>query len=449
MESVVARALGIPRDEVTDDLGYGDIRQWDSLGHVNLMLDVEDAFRLRIEHSDAAHLVSVEAIRRYLSAPSGGRARPEPAESSSPLNPELAGVTMARTEITDVDGELSSVRYRGYSVAELADACSFEEVAHCLLYGDLPSPSQSKEFDDWLVAERALPSELREVLETFRNASAPRAVTAALSTDAAWADSETFEELVIALTARLPTIVATHAALAEGRSAPEPDPSLGHAANALSMITGRAPSEEERRAFEAMLIIQADHGLAPSTLAARVAIGVGADVRSAVAAAANVWFGALHAGAVAEAMEIQAGIISSDDAREVARRWRHGDGRPYGFGHRVHRDGDPRSQVLRDVARRLGEAVGNPQPLLQTDLLVEAVAAEWRGGLSPNFDGYAAPIYRLLGVGGASAPVLFMCARIVGWLAHISEQLANNHLIRPRLDYAGSPPRSIDRGAAR
>ena len=416
--------------------------------HVGLLLALEEHFDFRLGDRDAARLTSVRAIRQFLE--DGARVETNDSEGGpatrSLIDPLQARVTVAHTAISEIDGDRGEIRYRGYSVVDLARRCSFEETAHCLLYGDLASPSQLQEFSRLLAAARTLPDELLPVLEAFRHEPAEHALVAAIAADVAWEKYRTFEELAIALIAKLPTIIATQAALAVGRSAPVPDPDLGHAANTLFMLRGEAPSEKEAAALDATLITQAEFGFAPSTTAARAAIGVEAGVRPALLSALNILSGARHAGTVAKAMELQASILDADDAQHLAQRWRRGEGRPYGFGHRVFRLRDPRSGVLRDRASTLADELADPKPVQQVDLLVEAVAVEWKGALSPNYDCYSATVYRLLGVESTQATALFTCGRVVGLLSHVAEQLANNHLIHPRLQYTGPGPRDVARG---
>ncbi len=304
-------------------------------------------------------------------------------------------------------------------MTDLAQNSTFEEAAHCLLYGELPSPSQTADFAAWLTSERALEQDLIDVIAAFRNESAVNSIIAVLATDSGWKGYSTFEELAIALIAKLPTVVATHAALAAGRPIPNPNPDLGHTANLLFMMRGETPRSVEEKALDRTLVLQMDHGLAPSAASSRAAVGVGTDVRHAVLAGVSVFSGDLHAGAVGKAMEVQARITDADSARTTAGRWRDGEGRPYGFGHRVHKGQDPRSGMMRDVATTLSDALGMHRPLRQVDLLVDAVDEEWRGTLRPNYDGYGAAVYRLLGIDSTLATAVFTCSRIVGLLSHV------------------------------
>lgn len=398
---------------------------------------------MEFDDGAAARLTSVGAIRDFLRRRSGTTALDRVPGDSAADAPGSSGVRSGRTSVTKIDGTVPEIRYRGYSVVDLARTCSFEETAHCLLYGELPTRSQLSDFTDWLVSERKLSEELVDTIGAFRREPTVNAVIAALAADAGWVGDSTFEELAVALIAKLPTLVATHAALARELPPPVPSEDPGHAANLLYMLRGRTADPAEAKALDTTFVMQMDHGLAPSTTSSRAAVGVGADVRLAVVAGIAAFSGSLHAGAVAEAMQVQATITDADSARMVARRWRAGDGRPYGFGHRVHKSGDPRSRPMRDTAADLADALGRREPIEQIDLLVEAVTREWRGTLPPNYDGYAAAIYRLLGIDAGLATAVFTCARVVGLLSHVAEQLGEPFVMPPPPEYLGPLDRAL------
>ena len=193
--------------------------------------------------------------------------------------------------------------------------------------------------------------------------------------------------------AKVPTLVATHAALGDGRPIPAVDAEPGHAANLLHMLHGGPPSPAETRVIDRAMTLQAEHGLAPSTLALRVALGVGTTVVAALGATAEVFAGPLHAGASGQR---DGNPGHSVEPRGRRRTW-PGGGAPAAAGRTgsataLYRGPDPRARLLRETALQLTEAGGDPGPLRQADLLVEAVTEEWGGALAPNVDCYTAAV---------------------------------------------------------
>jgi citrate synthase len=242
------------------------------------------------------------------------------------------------------------------------------------------------------------------------------------------------------LTAQLGSLVATWARMAAGGGPIDPDPSLGHAANFLYLLTGTRPTALAARAFDVSLVLHAEHELNASTFAARVAAATLTDLHSAIVGAIGALKGPLHGGANAEVMKmlLEIGKDSGvERAEEYVRAKLARKEKISGFGHRVYNTEDPRATHLRRFSKSIGEQAGQPQWFAMSERIEQVVKAEKR--LNPNVDFYSATMFYSLGIPINLYTPIFAVSRISGWTAHVLEQYSNNRLIRPRTDYIGPP----------
>jgi citrate synthase len=457
VEDVIADVLAIPADRVTDDLCFQSIRQWDSLGHVELMLALEEAWGIEIDSDLTLRLTTVQAIRdeaRLRAAASANGSRPAVAPSTNGakssnghLRRGLNGVVFERTRIAAIDGTAGALLIRGYSIHDLARRSTFEETTYLLLHGDLPAARELAQFDDELRAARPVPDQVLGLLDGLRDAHPLDALRTAVSALAPLdperhdASREAALRKGVRLIAQLPTLVAAHHALRSGREPTPPEPTLSHAANALQMLGG-AWSPSAASVVDRDLVIHAEHGSNASAFAARVACGTGADVYSAVVAALATFGGPLHGGAVQHVMQMVREIGDPADATTYVRDRRLRGEPLMGFGHRVYRTEDPRARHFREAARRLSTELGDDEPLRVLEALVREMRRHARHGLDVNVDLYAGLVYHLLGLPDDLFVPMFALGRISGWIAHVLEQLENNILIRPLLHYDGHPERA-------
>ena len=218
-----------------------------------------------------------------------------------------------------------------------------------------------------------------------------------------------------------------------------PDVSLSIAADLLYMVRGQPASASSIRALDAALVLHADHELNASTFAARVTAGTLSDMHSAVIAALAALKGPLHGGANRMVLEMLDEIGSVENVEPWLDRALSEKRRLMGFGHRVYKTGDPRAEILKQLAAELPSSGDGARHYEIARALDRAVSD--RTGLLPNVDFYSAPFYELLGLPREMYSALFAVSRIAGWTAHIMEQYENNRLIRPRADYVGPGPR--------
>jgi 2-methylcitrate synthase len=244
----------------------------------------------------------------------------------------------------------------------------------------------------------------------------------------------------VRLTGQIGALVATWGRMAGGGGPIDPDPSLGHAANFLYMLTGRRPTALEARAFDVSLVLHADHELNASTFAARVAAATLTDVHSTIVAAIGTLKGPLHGGANAEVMKMLLDIgrdAGGDRAEAFVRAKLARKEKISGFGHRVYRTEDPRATHLRRFSKMLGERAGEPQWYAMSRRIEALVKSEKQ--INPNVDFYSASMFYSLGIPIDLYTPIFAVSRVSGWTAHVLEQYANNRLIRPRTAYVGPP----------
>jgi len=355
----------------------------------------------------------------------------------------LANVFFDRTRITSIDGRAGELRHRGYSIHELAERASFEEMAHLLIQGRLPGRAELDAFDAALRAARGVPAPVGEILQRLAQAHPMDALRTGVSALAAFdpdRDDDSREALVrkgTRLVAGIPTLIAVHHALRTGREPVAPSPTLPHAANLLFMLTGKPPSEREARVLDTDLVLHADHGANASTFVARVVRGTRSDLHAAVTAAIAAFAGPLHGGAVEGVMEMLEEIGEPGRVDAVLRERRARRQPVMGFGHRVYRTEDPRARHLRQLARELSEESGEGEAFAILDRLVEAMRPYARHGVDVNVDFYAGALYRMLRLPRDLTVPLFAAGRIAGWVAQVLEQDERNILIRPRLAYEG------------
>jgi citrate synthase len=357
----------------------------------------------------------------------------------------LEGVVVARTELSLVDGENGFLVYRNHWAKDLAIERTFEEVAHLLWFGHLPDAEELNRLRADLAANRALPSHVKEAIDLIPADVDMMSVlrTGVSLLGQAEHDWPPTMEQVISLTAKVPTIVAYRQAKLEGREPLEPRSDLGHTANYLYMLQGREPSQAHVRALDAYLILTQEHGMNASTFTARVVSSTRSDLISAITAAIGALKGPLHGGAPSGVIEMMEQIGRRENAEPWLRRALENGERLMGFGHRVYRTRDPRSEALRVVASRLSA----DDPWFDLATHVEQVAlrllAEYKPGrrLNTNVEFYAAAVMRAIGLPDTLFTPTFAVSRTVGWCAHVLEQAANNRIIRPESLYIGQMPK--------
>ena len=380
-----------------------------------------------------------------------------PVDTVSPFLPArvprgLKGVVVAETEVGDVRGREGFFHYRQYDATELARMRTFEDVWHLLFEGRLPTPTERAAFVAEAAALRTLPPAIVDLLPGLAVATSSKATLGVLAGVLAMVGAVDAARPVLDLTpqerrrdalrlcALTPTVVCALHRLRLGLTPLEPRPELGSAANYLWMLSGEVPDPTLARAVETYLILTVDHGFNASTFAGRVIASTGASVPAAVAGALGALSGPLHGGAPSRALDAIDDIGSPDRIDAWVRERILNGEKIMGFGHAVYRTGDPRSALLREVARSLGG------PLFafaeQVETQVVSTLNELKPGrqLYANVEFYAGVLLERAGIPRELFTPTFAVSRVVGWCANILEQAKDGKIIRPSARYVGPPP---------
>jgi 2-methylcitrate synthase len=360
----------------------------------------------------------------------------------------LEGVVVDSSSISKVMPEINSLVYRGYPVQELAEHCQFEEVAWLIWKGELP---KAEELGDFMAAarrQRAISSKLLEVVQKSPRTAHPMDV---LRTAVSFLGSEDFEldkndpdtnlKRSISLTAKIPTMVAAFHRWRKGQEFIPPRSDLGFVENFFNMVFGGVPVPEVVKAFEASMILYAEHGFNASTFTARTVVSSLSDIYSGVVGGIASLKGPLHGGANEAVMRMLLEIDEPSRARDWLLKALHEKRLVMGFGHRVYKNGDSRVPTMKKYARKIAEITGQSKWLDIEDIL-EATMLEQKK-IYPNLDFPSGPAYYMMGFDMDLFTPFFVMARITGWTAHIMEQLANNTLIRPLSKYTGPGERHV------
>ena len=370
------------------------------------------------------------------------------AEEKIEIHRGLKGVYFERSATTFIDGKAGELRYRGYSIHELAEHSSFEETAYLLLHGELPTATQLRDFDAALKAARTLPPQILSIIETVKDAHPMDVLRTAVSALAGF-ERDTFDNSIeatrakgIRLTSQVPMIVGAHEAIRNGKPVPEADPRLSHATNFLKMITGKTPSTEAAQLMDRDLILHAEHGSNASSFTARVVIGTDANLHAAMTSAIAALSGPAHGGAAEDVMRMAQEIGEPENAAAYVKAKRAAGDAVTGFGHRVYRTEDPRARHMRDGVEQLSREMGEPKWFAILQAVVAAMKPYARFGVNVNVDFYSGVIYYLNGIAPDLFVPIFAVGRVPGWTVQCIEQLQNNILIRPLTLYDGPEARS-------
>lgn len=360
------------------------------------------------------------------------------ATATPAYSPGLAGVIGGTTSIcTTADG----LSYRGYPIEELAERCTYEDVAYLLLKGELPNATQLREFQATLRARRALPDQFWRMVRLMPTGLPMMDVLRSGVSFLGHFLKEDALDQSIDLVAKLPTMVAGSWRIQTGEGDPiAPDPSLGHAANFFAML-GKHPREREVQIFDTSLVLYAEHEFNASAFAARVTVSTLSDLISGVVSAIGALKGPLHGGANEAALRMLDEIGTPDRAEAYVMDRLARKQLIMGFGHRVYKSGDHRARILKEYVGELSDLEGDHR-LQQIGQIVEDTLLREKH-LYPNVDFPCGAAYALLGLPAELYTPIFVTSRVAGWCAHIMEQLAHNRMIRPSSLYEGPPLRHV------
>jgi len=357
----------------------------------------------------------------------------------------LEGVVAADTKMSYIDGEKGVLEYVGIPIGQLAEHSTFEETVFLLWNGRLPKKDELASFGVEIRKRYELPAGMEQRLLALPRDAKPmhmiRTMVSALSMHDQNPDANdpaSLRDKALNILARVPTLLAYFHRYRSGMPLVRPDGKLGIAENFLYMLNGEMPKPTMAKAMDVCLVLHADHGLNNSTFTARVMMSTQSDMYSAITAAIGSLKGPLHGGANEGVMVMLNEIPSVEAAEKYVLDKLAKKDKIMGFGHRIYKSYDPRATHLQVLAKDLAAETGNTALFDKSkrieEVMATAVAAK---GIYPNVDFYSATTYHCIGLPLDMFTPVFVIARAGGWAGHVIEQMSDNRLFRPDVDYKG------------
>jgi citrate synthase len=363
---------------------------------------------------------------------------------SDAVDKGLEGVVACTTNVSSIVD--TTLCYRGYTIQDLAENSTFEEVIWLLWNGELPKAAELEGFKAELFENSKLKpafvTQLKSLVKDFPKNAHPMDFLRTAVSVLSFFDDETNDISMEAtrrkslrLTAQMGSVVAAFERLRNGQELLQPVEGRNLAWNFLYQCFGKEPSDDHARVFDIALILHADHELNCSTFSSRVTASSLSDLHSAIVSAIGTLKGPLHGGANEAVIKMLKEIGTIDRAKTFVETALAGKQKVMGIGHRVYKNGDPRAAILRKISERLTKEAGLEDFFKMSVLIDDTMYS--KKGLMPNVDFYSATVYYSMGIPPDIYTPIFAVSRIAGWCAHVMEQYSKNRIYRPRGDYTG------------
>ncbi|MEX0721829.1 MAG: citrate/2-methylcitrate synthase [Balneolaceae bacterium] len=361
------------------------------------------------------------------------------------INKGLEGIVAFSTTKSFIDGQKGELVYAGYNIDTLAEKATFEEVCFLLWNDRLPNAEELESLKGSLIRQRTLPQPVLDYIQSTDKKAEPMSVLrSAVSMLADYDetkgsfDESLFVDQAIAITAKIPTIIAAYDRARNGKEMVAPLGEGSTAFNFLYMLNNEKPGEQAEKTMDLCLILHAEHGMNASTFTCRTICATKSDIYSAVTGAIGALKGPLHGGANTAVMNTLLELEKDEetaDAVEFTKRKLADKEKIMGFGHRVYKTFDPRARLLQQMSEDLSEETGHTQMYKWSMDMLDTMKSE--KNIDPNVDFFSATVYYSIGIQPDLFTCIFTMSRISGWAGHFVEQAANNRLIRPRALYVG------------
>ena len=381
-------------------------------------------------------------------------------DSSTHLySPGLVGIIATESSVSNINGEKGILSYRGYSIEELAQKSTFEETAYLLLFGDLPTRDQLKEFTDKVTEHRTLPENLVNILKSLPKETKPMDVLQmSVSSLGTFYDLEVSPEMVkskkynkeyfmntsASLIGALGSLVAAWHRIRQGQEPISSNDSSSYAENFLNMLGFEKITPLMTRIMDATLVLHGEHTINASTFTAMVTSSTLANASQVVASAIGSLSGPLHGGANEKVVSMLQKIDKKEDIRPWLEDTLKSKNVVWGMGHREYSVKDPRANILTDMVQQLfDERDGGVTDIFEKAIELEKACEEKLShkGVYPNVDFYSGILYKEMGIPTDIFTPIFAMSRVSGWLAHWTEQIQDNKIFRPTQNYVGSDDR--------
>ena len=359
----------------------------------------------------------------------------------------LEGVIAAESKICRINGEKGKLYYRGYSIEELVEHCTYEEITYLLLYGILPKKPELEDFSNRMRSFRGLPEQIRQMIHEFPSGAHPMELLQSVMSYLSSYVSHKIQHSIycncrdtLHQISQMTTVVATFARFRDGKKYVPPRDDLSHGANFLYMLHDREPDPIEGDIMDKCFILHAEHGFNASTFTSRVVASTMSTCYCSISAAMGALYGFLHGGANERVLEMIDEIGDKKNVKEWIDTSLKEKRKVMGMGHRVYKAKDPRAKVIEKYLYQLSEKYNNfyyYEILKEIERKFGDLMKEKGKPIYPNVDFFSGAVYRLLGIKPILFTPIFASARIAGWLAHILEQREDNRIFRPRSMYTG------------